>query len=536
MVRDVVLPREETSRAELALVAGALLLGAVLAYGPHVVNGGFAVDDWIHAAAAHHAPSLGELLTFYWGETAYRPLLVVYVPLSHLILGAEPWAHHALSLVLATWVSTALYAVLRRLSIPGPHALAIALLVLLFPWSDSLRFWATAGHISLSIALMLTGVALALRGLDARAAGAVARGRRLHAAAVALYAASVLTYEVTGTLLLLAGVLYLTRAGWPVVWRRWLVDVTVVVACLLWNYLSGDRFDRLTPGEMLDHAWAMVEGGATVLALATVPASSATAIVLSGIAAVLVAAAVWERRTRDDDVRPRLRRWLLVAGGGLAAMAASWILFVPAPIYYQPLQPGIGNRVNALAAIGMVLVAYAAIALAATMAAQLLPRPRHAATVLSLSLAALVAVGYVDRVRVDQGAWARAAALSSQTLEAIETAVPNPAPGTTIYNFGQPGNELPGIPILGANLQPALQVLYDDRGVTGYPVLEGAAIGCHRTRLTLVGPGLRGDKGARYGHAYFVDAPSAVAQPIDSRAACVEASRRFHPGPIVRVP
>jgi hypothetical protein len=516
------------------LVAAALLLGAGLAYGPHVVNGGFAVDDWIHAAAAHHASSIGELLTFYWGETAYRPLLVVYVPLSHSILGTEPWGHHALSLVLATWVSTALYAVLRRLSIPRPHALTIALLVLLFPWSDSIRLWATAGHISLGIALMLTGVALALRGLDALAAGATARGRRFHVAAIALYAASVLTYEVAGTLLLLVGVLYLGRAPWPVVWRRWLVDAAAVVACLLWNYLSGDRFDRLTGGEMVDHAQAIVEGGATVLALAAVPAADATALVLSGIAAVLVAAAAWARRARDGDLRAQLRRWLLVAGSGLTAMAASWLLYVPAPPYYQPLQPGIGNRVNALAAIGIVLVAYAAIVLAATMAARLLPRWRHAATVLSLSLAALVAVGYVDRVRVDLGAWARAAAVSDQALAAIETAVPSPAPGTTIYNFGQPGNELPGVPILGANLQPALQVLYDDASVTGYPVLEGAAIGCRRTRMTLVGPGLRGQKGARYGQAYFVDTPSASARPIDSRAACVAASRQFRPGPIVR--
>jgi len=520
------------------LVAALLLLAGVIVYGPHVIEGGFTIDDWSHAATAAHPPQ--NLLSHYWSFTSNRPVLVGYVPLTHLVFGTEAWLHHAWSIMLAVAMSTALYAVLRRLSIRPAHAGAIALLVLLFPWSDATRFWATASHVSLSIALGLTGIVLALRGLDARADGRPRAGLALHAAAVALYAISVLTYEIAGVVLLLAGTLYFTRAGWPVVRLRWAMDIAAILPCLAWTALRADR-ERPSLAQMLDQAEAIADGGATVLAFAALPFGAVgRQTILTGLVTVVTAAIlVWALLPRDDDSRPILGRWLAMVGGGLAIVIAGWVLYVPADPYYNPAQPGVGNRVNAMAAIGLTIVVYAVIVLSVTLLFRGLPHRARAAAALSAVLAAMLAIGYADKTRDDQQAWARATTAANDVLAAITSAIPDPPVGSTIYTFGHPGSERPGILVFGFtwDLQGAVRLEYNDPGVTAYPILEGTTIDCQDELIAPVGPGWVPEwHGGRYGLTYFVDAQSAVAERIDSKEACLSTSSSFIPGPVTRTP
>ena len=520
-------------------MAGLLLVAGMLTYGPHIVEGGFVVDDWAHASVvARPSTSVRDVLAIFWEGTSYRPVLVGYVPATFSVFGTETWAHHTWSLVLAIWASASLYAVLRRVSFPPLHAALVALLTLLFPWSDSIRLWATASHVSLSIALALTGILLALRGLDVGARSRRA-GRAYHCVACVFYGLSVLTYEATAAALLLTGALYLTRAGWTTVRVRWTADVAVVLAALAWNITHADRWGRPTLAEMLEHAKLNADSGATLLAHAAFPFSSVgLPVALWCVVAVcVVAGAVRVLGPDERDLRSTLSRWLRVAAAGLLIVVVSWALFVPTSAYYHPGQPGIGNRVNAVAAIGVVLVVYAAAVLATTLLARLLPYRRNLAIAMSSCLAAICAIGYADRTRMDQQSWARAARAADGVIAAVKEAVPNPVRGSTIYTFGHPGSERQGIPIFArADLVGAVRLAYDDQFLIGLPVLEGTAIDCHRTGLTPVGEVWTKQHGARYGKAYFVDVPSSTGQRIDSRETCAAALSQFGPGPVVRLP
>src|SRR3712207_6355321 len=95
--------RHLSPRGELGLASALLLLLGAIVYGPHVVHGGFTIDDWGHAAGVQY-PRDG-ILRDYWEVTSNRPVLVLYVPLTHLVFGEHPWVHHAWSVVLAVGMS-----------------------------------------------------------------------------------------------------------------------------------------------------------------------------------------------------------------------------------------------------------------------------------------------------------------------------------------------------------------------------------------------------------------------------------------------
>jgi hypothetical protein len=529
----VALQTHRAGTRELCVAVSLLLLAGLLALGPHVLDGGFTIDDWGHAAAAH-LHDLGTLLRDYWGFTSNRPVLVGYVPISHLVLGESPWAHHLWSIVLAVAMSGTLYALLRRLAFAPRHAFALALLVLLFPSSDASRLWATASHIHLGIALGLGGVVLALRGLDARTAGEGRRARRLHAGALALYATSVLTYEIAGAVLLMAGALYFTRAGWSVVWRRWAADIGIIAACLLWSSIRAQR-ERPSLQEMLDHAWDLGNGGITVLARSALPFGSVgrQTVVMAMIAVVAAAILVWWMLPAGDDARPVLKRWLLVVAGGVLVATAGWALYIPADPYYQVDAPGVGNRTNVMAAVGIVAIVYAVLVLAATLLFRGLPRWGRPAAALSVALALLIALGYTLDLRDDERAWARADAESQAVLTALEQAVPDPAAGSTLYTFGAPGSIEPGVVVFAFrwDLVGAVKLVYDEESLAGYPILEGTVMTCGLEDMGPTGSGWLPGHRAAYGKGYFVDVPSARAERIDSRSECRAALARFVPGP-----
>jgi protein-S-isoprenylcysteine O-methyltransferase Ste14 len=292
---------------------------------------------------------------------------------------------------------------------------------------------------------------------------------------------------------------------------------------------------------MLDHTEAIADGGATVFALAALPFGSVgrqtvlTALVLLFAAAIVVRALLPE----DDDSRSILDHWLLMAGGGLLITIAGWVLYVPADPYYNPSSPGAGNRVNAMAAIGLVIIVYAAVVVTATLLFRGVPRGNGALAATCVALAILLAAGYAGRTRDDGQAWARASTAADEVLAATVAAVPDPAPGSTIYTFGHPGSERPGIVVFGFtwDLLGAIRLAYSSPAIAAYPILDGTTIKCLHGRLNPLGAGWIPDQhGSVYGKAYFVDVPSGTAERIDSAQACRAASTRFHPGPVTRIP
>src|SRR5581483_4862284 len=123
--------REAGVAAAAFLVVGFAILGA------HVANGGFMLDDWTWASDHER---LGGFFHTAWtylrSSTSYggsRPGEAIYFALTFGILGNHVGLQLAFALVLAAFMSTAVYCVLRGLGLELVHAGAIALLVLLFP-------------------------------------------------------------------------------------------------------------------------------------------------------------------------------------------------------------------------------------------------------------------------------------------------------------------------------------------------------------------------------------------------------------------
>jgi hypothetical protein len=220
------------SRRELCLASLLLAILAAIIFATHYLHGALYLDDFSNAAQtlhSPHGPGLGHVLGHFVDVTLYRPMLVLYVPLTFIVLGANATAQLAWATALAVFVAVCVYGILRALDVPRLHSWVLAGLTLAYPWYDSLRMWSTASQASLSITFALGGFWTALVGLRRNA-------WRWHAGAAALYLLSVLTYEVTIPAILGAGLVYVARVAWRSAYRRWLTDIVVVAIGTAWVY------------------------------------------------------------------------------------------------------------------------------------------------------------------------------------------------------------------------------------------------------------------------------------------------------------
>jgi hypothetical protein len=498
----------------------------VAAYARHILHGGFYMDDWGNAALTHH-PGGSATLADFKATNDERPVLIAYLPLTHLVFGEHMHFHLAWATVLAVAMALALYAVLRRLELPPVHCLLISALVLLFPWSDSTRLWATASLSSASIALYLAGVALALR--------AVRKGRS-HVPALVLYGLSMMTYEVTLVAVALTGALYAVVAGWRRARRRWAADVALAVAAAIVVHLR-TLHTQIPLSEQPAHAKAIVLQGLAILAAAVNPFGSAPARapIALAVAAIVAAALVVHRRAREGDpLRASLGRWLGVAAGGAVAAAAGWLVFIPADPYYSPHPTGMENRTNVFAAIGVIVVLYAAAALAGILAARALRRP-GSWWLAPVTGALVLGVGYVALLQRHERVWDRAFAAEMALLGQLKAVAPHPPPGATILTFGEPGYVAVGVPVFGASwdLNGAVRMQYDRSDLAGYPILPMARLSCGPRALRIGGAGYELAAPAPYGRAVLVDVPSGRTAQPRTRAACARAVRALRPGPLI---
>jgi hypothetical protein len=155
--------------------------------------------------------------------------------------------------------------------------------------------------------------------------------------------------------------------------------------------------------------------------------------------------------------------------------------------------------------------------------------PSWAATAAGVVAAIALAAGYVTDFRGHARDWDRGHAEAERIVETMKREVPRPAPGSTLYLFGQPGNTAPGVPIFAWvwDFNGAVKIAYDDPTLGGQPILPGATIACDRSAVYpdyaggLMGPQL----GSPY-DAVFVHADGRWAA-IDSMDACVRETPRF---------
>jgi hypothetical protein len=382
--------------------------------------------------------------------------------------------------VLTAW---ALYLLLRTCGLAVLEAAVPAALLLVFPWTDATRLWATASFDTLAVALYLLGAVLAVR-------------RRLPVASLGLYLVACWTYEVVAVAVLFSVALYLCVMPRRDALRRWALDCAVVVVALA-VVVTGTSREPQSLSTQIDHAGTLASQAFSLLARALVPIGSVPGVV-GGV--LLVALSVW------GYVRGE-RRWLAVAGLGAVCVAAGYALFVPAAPYYEPLAPGTTNRMNVLAAVGFAVLVYAL--------ARLLTRRATWAA----GLCVLIGAGYIVKVAGDEGGWQRSARLQAQVLRAL----PDPGGRATFYSFGMPTFAAPGVPVfsLPFDLKAALRLKYHTHRLSAYPVASDTVIHCAPDLVYPTGGTYSRVHGAPYGEAYFVDVPARRVIPIRTRADCL---------------
>jgi hypothetical protein len=208
---------------------------------------------------------------------------------------------------------------------------------------------------------------------------------------------------------------------------------------------------------------------------------------------------------------------------------------VPAPLYYQPASGGVGNRVNIFASVAWMTLAYALAALAAELALRG-DRARTARRVAPLLACAALGVVYAIRLNTDLGAWREAAAQRFGVVQTLKRVLPHPRPGTTILTFGPAGEVAPGVPVFSAwwDLNGAVQVIYKEPSLSGWPVFQGVDVRCGAGSVALAGPGyLPSRDRMAYGKVVFVDVPSARVATPRSPGACRAFRERLPVGPAV---
>lgn len=502
------LDRRFTKR-ELLLAWGALAVLGVVVYLPHVLHGGFYLDDWSNGALTLQNPggnSFSNIVDTYANATLFRPVLIFYVPATYWVFGMHLWMHLAWASFLGILVAWLLYAVLRKLEVPWIHALAIAGLVLVYPWFDSTRLWITGDQITVSTALALGGLWLSLIGLERRSWS-------WHIPAMILLGLSILTYEITTPAIAAFGVIYVWRFGWQRAKYVWGANLLVVLACGGWVLSHTTRTKQGLSGDF-HHLWLIVKGGAEMVARSLLPVGpvrTALALVLLGLVFAAGAIALWRApRLFPKGPGMGLRGWLLLGGAGLALTVLGWIVFVPADPYYTPSIYGVTNRVNGVGGIAAIILVYAAFGVAGTLIGRLVrggwsgggegakdrggSRSVATALVVTVGLGAVLGGLYLIVIHRHIGIWNSAYQQEKTAMEKIRQTYPTLPDGTTIYTTEYAAYEALGVPILSASwdLDGMVKLEYENGTLAAFPLLTGYHFSCGKDGLAVLGPPAEG--------------------------------------------
>jgi hypothetical protein len=509
------------SAVELSVASILVLVVGFGLYLTHIRHGSFYYDDWANAALTEFPPHPGYFgaLSEYFSEFGFRPLLAVYVPTQHEIFGLHEHLHIAWAVFLTCATSVAFYATLRTLGMERIHAIAIAGLALVAPFSDSSTLWSTAASGHLVVTLYLLGLIAAIRGLRE-----TNRRRALlwHLGSLILYAAAVTTYELVASVALASVLLYVWQGNIRRALQRFAADVVVVGAALIWTG-THTQIDEVTSANGgFTHVRLILDSGLTMVARALEPFGHPPRLLVIGVAFVilLAGAAGWWRADPAGTRRRELQRWLLTAIGGVLFAYIAWAMFVPSNVYYEPNGVGVGNRTNCLALLGLVTLAYSLAMIVGTLLAGRSAHRRELATGVALAATVGLGVSYAHQVRIDISNWDVATKIQNQVFQAMHVGIPRPARGSTIYAYGFTQYPALGVPSFAASwdLNGAVKVTYDDGSLSGYPLEGASSIVCSPKLLYPDTEGYTAAFGADYGHAYLVNvATGSVAHPRSQR-------------------
>ena len=530
---------------EAAVAALLLALLCACVYGRHAVDGGFISDSWPNRSVYVFAPHGGftnEVGRFLEEPNlAARPLYAVYLVVLNAVFGPHMGYWFAWLGLTNVLMALSLYLLLRKLDFSLLDAFLVSALVLIFPAASSIRFWAATVQISAAVTLALLGFLVALKAFDTDKRHAFL----LHCGSIALFVSSLLFYEAALPAMLVSILLYRLRVPWRKALPRWLVDLVVLttVATVVAGSAHGAKEVQTLSG-MWHHANAIFGQTWTLLAVNVLGFNSSAWYVIALVALLPLAAGlvvVMDRPSYPSNALFRRSLTIFAASGLIIALG--YVVFVPGIDLYVPLGPGNLNRINAVPAIGWVLMLYALLKLAATLAFR---HTRGSGRLVATFVAAgsiFVGVGWVKEDLSYSDAYISAYREDARILATVQTAIPNPRPGGTIWTFGQPVEVVPGVPVFGNywDMTTSVQLQYGTSNINSYVAFPGMSIDC-RARALIPGNNLNyppvyplraNPFYSSYGRTYFIDTSSGRFVLIRSRKDCVSASESFEFGPVL---
>ena len=515
-----------SDRARDATAGIFLVLLTLAVYLPHVVRGGWYLDDWSNIAEMHDGMGTGGLTNVFAhaNELVYRPGAATLMTAMFALCGDGQSSYLALGTVITALQGCLFFLVLRLAGLRTLVAAGAAALLIVLPYIDSSRLWIAGFPLTAALALYLAGLALALVGLRQQS---LRRKLTFHAGALLAFLIAVLTYESVAPLPVLSVLVYLAVSGREQAWRRWpfdLVSVAIGLAVIA-PRARERRGGDVSPDHLIDRAGEVGEAAKTVF-LESIPLAD----LLHGPvgAAMVVAAAVGivMAHGRENPLSGHIRRWAWIGALGLVFSLGGLVMLLPADSYYGPRPSGIGNRTAAASAPGAVLLLLSLVVLTCVGLASLFRRARWARIAVTAAVVVAVVNLGIREVR-QQDAWAQSWRETQNIVSVVRGSVgPRPPKGFGVVTFGHRTFVLPAdVPTFAASwdLRGALWHVYDDPAMKAHPYIDsmlcspGGVVVPASQGFPL--PGV-GDLTLPYGDLWFVDVPSRVAVQIPDVETC----------------
>jgi hypothetical protein len=526
---------------ELGLAGLLFLVLAFAIYGWFVFQGGFVADDWVNADRYYFHPEPG-----FWGavdsyQTPSRPAAAFYVTLTYATMGTDFVPHLALSVLLAAFLSAAFYAFLRTLGLEWPLALGAAALLLVFPMSDSTRFWTTGSQINLFIGLYLVAAVIAVAGLRRFGPAPSRPAVLVQVLASALAVTAVAGYEIVAPAVLLSFLLYRWVGGeWRGAGWRWPLDaIPTLLVLILYTRRFGEGAE--TVGALLTNARLLGDGAVGVLSYSFLPTRAFMDYwdVVAAVLALVFGTLLIKRLAPSSPDRDAIVRYLPLMLLAIAGIVVGYLMLVPAADRYPVYSPGVQNRVNCFAALGVsALVVFVLGTVASMVVAVLPPTSMKARAQLRAGLTGLLVLGmfglYTLRIVEDGRDWAKAAEVQEEVLDEAHALLPAPPADSTIFTSPYPGYSAPSIPIFGGggnnDQLGAFKVSYDSDEMRSFPLLGEVELECGA--IGMAHPDA-GNSETEYGKAIFVDFRTDTVYRPQNRRECIAYSEAMRPyGPI----
>jgi hypothetical protein len=468
-----------SSALQFGVVVLALSVIAGIVYMPQAIHGGFLSDAWSNRALYVFSPEHGFFDKIgYLAEQsniAPRPLQAVYLVLLNSIFGSHVGFWLTWQVATNVGMCAAFYLLLRKLNFRWFDAGFIAALVLVFPAATSIRFWLATIWGPASLAFVCFGFLLALEAFEAKA---LRNKLLLHGASIFFFILSLLLYEIA-LLVIVAGILlYLLRAPWREALARWVADCFVLGMIALTVTLQSTEGHAETEMGAFKHGRLILEQAKTLAMTIVLPFNSDHwYLILLVLTVPAVALLVWWLRDKADPMRAELQRWLVTMAAGAIVVVLGYVIYAPGTDYYQPLQAGIGDRVNLVPSFGWILMLYAGAMLLATLILRDVPRARRWISVAAAGGCALIAAGWLSAIGSFSGYFTRAYQEDVRVLTTMQEHLPNPKSGSTIWTFAQPVEEGPGVPVFGNtwDMTQSVRLKYNNPTLTSlvaYPESE----------------------------------------------------------------